>query len=325
MNGQGGMEYRRLGTSGLQVSALAFGTHDLHLETSDRALVRKAFDHGINFFDTACSYGEEGASEKLLGELIADLPRDRLVVATKVRFGYGPPGPNQRGLGRKHIRHSLETSLKRLRLDFLDLYVLHQWDPESPVEETVAMMADLIRQGKILYWGLSNMGVARSMAYLHACEKLGAPLPVSHQSEYSILASSAIDSGGLAEMCSRHGLGLTPFSPLCHGLLTGKYRNGIPEGSRAARYGSDWQQRRMTPARIAAVEKLAAIADGSGIPMTQLALAWLLTRPLVSSIIIGANRAEQFAQNLKALTVKLAPDTLEAIERVREGLAATAA
>jgi aryl-alcohol dehydrogenase-like predicted oxidoreductase len=317
------MEYRRLGTSGFQVSALAFGTMDLHEEVMDKSLVRKAFDAGINFFDTSCSYGEAGASEIALGALIKDFPRDDIAIATKVRFGYGENGPNKRGLSRKHILHSLDVSLKRLQLDFIDLYVIHQWDPDCPVAETVGMMGDLLRSGKILYWGLSNMGAGRTMAYLAACEKLGVPHPISHQCEYSILTSPLVDPPGigmtgLKEVCNLYGLGLTPYSPLCGGLLTGKYRQEVPENSRAVRYGDGWKKRRMFPARMDAVEKLAAIAEAAGIPMPQMSLAWLLTRDHVDSVLVGVTRKDQFAENIRALDVTLSNDVVEAIDCIHE-------
>jgi len=317
------MEYRRLGKSGMKVSVLALGTMTICDGVTDPSLIRQSFDAGINLIDTADAYGEKGEVETAVGRLIKELPRDEIVLATKVRWGYGAHGENRRGLSRKHIAHAIDGSLRRLDVDFVDLYQMHSSDPDCPIEESVQMMGDLLRQGKILYWGLSNFNSTLTMQTLKACEDLGVPYPVSHQPEYSIFVPGLVETEGrkytgLDQLAAGYGFGLIVYSPLDAGVLTGKYLKGIPADSRAGRQeDSRWEQR-LTPEKTHAVGKLVPIAEKVGITLGQLALAWVLTRPGVTAAIMGATNAGQLAENVKAAEVVLNGETLEAVEKVRQ-------
>ena len=304
------MQYRRLGSSGLQLSALSFGawlTFGAQIgRGTARDLIAAAWDHGINFFDNAEGYAN-GAAETVMGDVIADLrlPRDGYCVSSKVMFGSAAdPLPTQKGLSRKHVTDACHAALKRLRVDYLDLYYCHRPDPDTPVEETVWAMDALIRQGKVLYWGTSEWPaalireahkVARA-AHLHA--------PTMEQPQYNLLHRERVELE-YASLYAEIGLGTTTFSPLASGLLTGKYSAGAPDDARLDREGLGWLKRIVVGTeedrRLERARKFAALAADLGLVPASLAIAWCLRNPHVSSVILGASRVDQLLQNLQAL------------------------
>ena len=320
------MNYRSLGCSGLKVSEFAYGTMMIHDGVTERSIIRKAFDAGINFFDTADAYGEKAEVETLLGQLIQELPRDEYVLATKVRWGYGAQGVNNSGLSAKHIAHAVEGSLKRLKVDFIDLYQFHSPTPDVPVEESVEMMGRIIRQGKVIYWGISNYNGAQTMRVIRACDQLGVPYPVSNQVGHSVFNPGMVESvgklvTGLDTIAPLVRMGLIIFSPLDGGLLTGKYSQGIPKGSRLernAQMNPRWKRDMLRPEKLEAVERLVPIAQRLEISLAQLALAWLLHQNNISSVIVGATTFEQLKENMAAGQVKLGQAVLQEIEEVRK-------
>ena len=314
------MQYRRLGRTGLKVSAIALGnwlTHGGYVEDQTAiTCVQHAFDRGINFFDTANAY-RRGGAEEVLGRALRDVPRSSYVLATKVFFQMGD-GPNDRGLSRKHIMEQAHASLRRLGVDYLDLYQCHRYDVDTPLDETLRALDDLISQGKVLYAGVSEwtaeqIGSAVSFAREHNMDQIA-----SNQPRYSLL-EPYIEKEVLP-LCEREGIGQVVFSPLAQGVLTGKYRPGqpLPAGSRAAIGGeaSQFLGRFLKDDVLLAVDRLRPIADGLGITMGQLALAWVLRQKGVSSAIIGASRPEQIDENVKAADVTLDQATLHAIEEI---------
>lgn len=318
------MQYRRLGRSGMQVSAFAYGTMLEH-KNPDSTLLRQAFDAGVNFIDTADAYGEKGEVEKLLGTRLKDIPRDEIVLATKCRWGYGAQGANRRGLSRKHMVHACESSLKRLGVDFVDLYQLHGYDGTTPFDEIASTIGQLLKQGKILYWGLSNFNSTVTLQLLKTCDDLGIEYPISHQPEYSILQPGLVEDHGkyvgLATMGKEYGFGLVVYSPLCGGMLTGKYARGIPPGSRLDVHVKDhpsWKDRLLKPERVAAVEKLSELAVRVETPLNRLALAWVLQRPSVNAAILGVSNAAQLTENLAAADLTLTPEIIAAIDKIRD-------
>jgi voltage-dependent potassium channel beta subunit len=317
------MEYRRLGRSGLRVSALSLGSWTTYGKQVGadvaEACLTAAFEAGVNLFDTAEGYAD-GRAETILGDVFRrrGWPRDGLVICTKVFFG--GEGPNQRGLSRKHIHEGCHASLKRLQVDYLDLYLCHRPDPNTPVAETVRAMDTLVRQGKVLYWGTSEWPVdAIREADAVAREHHLTP-PSLEQSRYNLLDRGRVE-GELAPLFDELGLGLTAYSALAGGVLTGKYLEGTPPGSRAAFRGPAWERARLggtdAEARKAPVRALAAIAADLGVPPGRLALAWCLARPHVSSVIMGASAPGQVTGNLEALALvpRLTPDGVAALEK----------
>ncbi len=313
------MHYRRLGRSGLKVSEIALGTWvtfgDQISEQCARELVHAAYDAGINFFDTADVYAR-GQAEVVLGQAIRDLPRQALVLSSKV-FSQTLPGPNGRGLSRKHITEALHASLKRLGVDYLDIYFCQRFDPDTSIEEIVYSMDALIRQGKILYWGTSEWRAYQIAETIKTAEQHHLVAPSVEQPQYSMFHRRRVEID-LAPLCREFGLGLTTFSPLYHGVLTGKYNDGIPENARAKLADFAWIQERMTPERIAIVQMLASVALDLGLSTAQLAIAWLLRRKDISSVITGATSKEQLVENLAAgeAAEKLDDTVLERIERI---------
>lgn len=304
------MQYRRVGSSGLQLSALSFGAWltfggQIGRGTA-RDLVAAAWDHGINFFDNAEGYAN-GAAETVMGDVIADLrlPRDGYCVSSKVFFGSAAdPRPTQKGLSRKHITDACHAALRRLRVDYLDLYYCHRPDPDTPVEETVWAMDALVRQGKVLYWGTSEWPaslireahkIAR-VAHLHA--------PSMEQPQYNLLHRERVELE-YAPLYAELGLGTTTYSPLASGLLTGKYNEGMPGDARLGREGLGWLKRIVVGSeeerRVERARRYAAVAAELDLPPAALAIAWCLRNPHVSSVILGASRVEQLLQNLVAL------------------------
>ena len=309
------MRYRHLGKSGLRVSEVSLGSWLTLGKSVDlaaaRAIVRRAFDLGINLFDTADVYAR-GAAEESLRQALDGLPRHQLVLATKAFFPMSG-GPNDRGLSRKHLVESVDGSLRRLGTDYLDLHQCHRADPETPLDETVRAYEDLVRQGKILYWGTSEeMGDESERAYLVA-DTHGAYRPVSNQPQYSILARRI--EREVVPVCRREGLGQIVFSPLAQGVLTGKYAGAArPAGTRAADpENGAFMQRFLDPDTLARVERLRPVAADAGCSLAGLALAFCLREENVASVIVGATRVEQVDENARAPGVTLSPETIAAV------------
>jgi voltage-dependent potassium channel beta subunit len=313
------MHYRRLGRSGLKVSEISLGAWltfgaQIGQETTS-SLVHAAYEAGVNFFDNSDAYAS-GLAEIEVGKAIQDLPREALVLSSKV-FWPTMPGPNGRGLSRKHITESVHASLKRLGTDYLDLYFCHRFDPDTPIDEVVRSMDDLIHQGKILYWGTSEWRAWQISLAIGAANNHHLVSPSMEQPQYNMFHRQRVEAE-LAPICKDLGIGLTTWSPLYGGILSGKYRDGIPAGSRASLDKMDWFRDRITPKRLATVQSLDGVAGDLGISVSQLAIAWLLRRKEVSSVITGATRLEQLQQNLAAAEAvsKLTDDVLERIEQV---------
>ncbi len=303
------MLYRRLGRTGLPVSALSFGAwvsfgHQIGRGEA-RELVHQAFEAGVNLFDNAETYAA-GEAERIMGDVIVDLrlPRDAIAVTSKVYFGsVRDPLPMQRGLSRKHVHDACHGALKRLRLDYLDLFYCHRPDPDCPVEETVLAMDALVRQGKVLYWGTSEWPAAlieRAATFAREQRLAG---PSMEQPQYNLLERKRVEFE-YAPLYASLGLGTTTWSPLASGLLTGKYADGIPAGSRLATPGYEWLAERLRDGGARLAKQLAAfqaLAAEAGVPAAALAIAWCLKNPHVSSVILGATKPAQLAENLRAL------------------------
>jgi len=314
------MEYRRLGTAGLKVSEVALGAWltfgaDVDRETA-KACVRAAVDNGINFLDNADAYAR-GQAEQVVGNVIKELGllRKDLVLSSKV-FWPMSDGVNDRGLSRKHILESIEGSLQRLGTDYVDLYFCHRYDPDTPVEEVVRVMDDLVHQGKVLYWGTSVWNAPQIERAVGIAERLNAYSPQVEQPRYNMLDRHI--ELEVMPVCGRFGIGLTVFSPLAQGLLTGKYNAGMPEDSRAAR--GSWLDGELNERNLTAVRRLSVLAAELGLSMSQLALAWILRRTEISSVITGATRAEHVLSNAQAAGVHLTPDALERIDDILENV-----
>ena len=317
------MHYRRLGRSGLKVSEISLGSWVTFGNQVDekkaKELLHAAFEQGVNYFDNADVYAD-GMAETIMGKAIKDLPRTELVISSKV-FWPTSKGPNGRGLSRKHVMESVHTSLKRLDLDYLDLYFCHRFDPDTPIEEVVRTMNILIQQGKILYWGTSEWEASQVARAYGIARQYNLIPPTMDQPQYNLLHRKRVEDQ-LMPLVKELGIGLTTFSPLAYGILTGKYNNGIPAGSRATLENYSWVRDRITPERIERVRMLAEIAESLGITPGQLAIAWILRRKEVSSVITGATRVEQLDENLAAMDAvdKLTNDVLEKIDKAVEGM-----
>ena len=319
------MEYRSLGHTGLKVSALSLGswtTYGGSVDDTDAArIVQRAFELGINLFDTADVY-VRGAAELTLGKAIRDLPREQLVIATKV-MGRVWEGPLGAGLSRKHIFDAMDQSLRRLGVDYVDLYQLHAPDKDTPIEETLRAMEDLVRSGKTRYIGYSNFDhhapLDRQVIAIQKRE--GWDRMISSQPRYN-LVDRHIETAHLP-FCRSAGIGLIVYSPLAQGVLTNKYAGGAtPDGSRAtSKFGHFLtSEKALTPDNVAAAERLAAWANAHGLPgPAPAALAWVLRRPEVSSAIIGATSVAQLEENVKALDLKLSPADVRAMETAIAG------
>lgn len=313
------MHYRRLGRSGLKVSEIALGswiTFGAQIDEKCASdLIHTAYDAGVNYFDNADAYAK-GQAESVMGNAIKDLPREALVISSKV-FWPTMPGPNGRGLSRKHITESIHASLRRLGTDYIDLYFCHRFDPDTPVEEVVRTMDDLIHQGKVLYWGTSEWTGAQITQAIGISRQYGLVPPAMEQPQYNLFHRERVEND-LAPVCHEYGIGLTTWSPLAYGLLSGKYNNGIPEGSRAAKKDTSWVRDEITPERVDKVCRLTDIACELDLTTAQLAIAWILRRKEVSSVITGATRLEQLDENLCAgeTADKLAENCLEEIDQI---------
>ena len=295
------MHYRRLGHSGLKVSEISLGAWVTFGNQIDEnaavALIKEAFSQGINFFDNADMYAN-GLAETVMGKAVKSLPRQELVISSKV-FWPTMKGPNGRGLSRKHITESIHASLKRLGVDYLDLYFCHRYDPDTPVEEVVRTMTDLVHQGKILYWGTSEWEASQVMQAYGIAREYGLIPPTMDQPQYNLFHRKRVEDD-LMPVTRELGIGLTTFSPLYYGILSGKYNEGIPQGSRASLEDYGWIKERITPQRIEIVRQLTLVANDLGITPAQLAIAWILRRKEVSTVITGATRLEQLDENLGA-------------------------
>lgn len=313
------MDHRHLGSSGLLVSEMAYGnwiTHASQID-ADRAIacVHAALDAGITTFDTADVYAATKA-EEVLGEALKGQRREGLEIFTKVYWPTGA-GRNDRGLSRKHIMQSCHGSLRRLGVDYLDLYQAHRYDYSTPLEETLRAFDDLVRQGKVLYIGVSEWRAEEIQAAVDLAAQMGFDRIVSNQPQYSMLWR--VIEGEVIPTSQANGIGQIVWSPMAQGVLSGKYKPGkpAPEGSRATdKQGSAFIKRLLAEEILTAVESLRPIAEENGMTMAQLALAWVLQNPAVSSAIIGASRPEQVADNVKASGVRLDEDTMTAIDDV---------
>lgn len=313
------MHYRRLGRSGLKVSEIALGawvTFGNQIEEQNASdLLHAAYEQGINYFDNADAYAN-GKAEEVMGKAIKDIPRTALVISSKV-FWPTMPGPNGRGLSRKHITESIHASLRRLNTDYVDLYFCHRFDPDTPIEEVARTMDDLIHQGKVLYWGTSEWEAAQLAQAYGTARQYGLIPPSMEQPQYNLFHRNRVEVE-LEPLCRELGLGLTTWSPLYFGILSGKYNTGIPAGSRATMPDMGWMRERITEERLAVVRHLTDLAQELGLTTAQLAIAWILRRKEVSSVITGATRAEQLDENLAAAEAveKLSDDVLEKIEKI---------
>ena len=313
------MEYRQLGSSGLRVSTVSLGSwltygNTVDQETTDR-IVGTAVDRGVNLLDTADVYNR-GGGERALAKAIAGRRREHLVIASKCFFPMSED-VNDRGLSRKHVMESVHQSLSRLGTDYLDLFQCHRPDPETPVEETAMAMDDLIRQGKVLYWGVSMWSADLIERAVEFCRAQGLHVPVSNQSNYNLLEREI--EVLVIPTCAALGVGQIVFSPLAQGVLTGKYPPATepPRGSRAADHRiNQFIGRYLTDECLERVVALTGLAGESGLSPAVVALAWCLRQENVSGVIVGATSVAQLEHNLQAAEVSLAPDTLERLEEL---------
>ncbi len=314
------MEYRHLGKWGLQISTIGLGSYltiGMHVDDETAAEhVKLCFDAGVNWIDTANAYNR-GQAEISLGKILKNYPRESFVLATKVWAPMGE-GVNDRGLSIKHIRAQCEASLQRLQMDYIDLYQCHRPDPGTPIEETVWAMDQLWRQGKILYWGVSEWPAALIQEAVDTAYRLGCRPPVSNQPRYSLLWR--YPEKEVFPTTQKLGLGNVVFSPLAHGILSGKYLPGQPPppGTRAADESMNkiMMDLYWTDENLHKAQQLKALAADMGLTAAQLALAWILQHPAVTSVIIGATRTEQLRDNLKAAEVKLPEDVMKRCEEL---------
>jgi voltage-dependent potassium channel beta subunit len=318
------MEYRHLGSSGLRLSALSLGAWVTYGEQVGEdvtyACMKTAFDGGVNFFDNAEAYGH-GRAETMMGAVFkrAGWKRSDLVVSTKIFWGGS--GPNDRGLSRKHVLEGAHASLHRLQLDYVDLIYCHRPDVHTPIEETVWAMDQLIRQGRALYWGTSEWSAQQIMEAHAIARQRNLIPPQVEQPQYNMFHRERVERE-LLRLCDQIGLGLTVWSPLASGVLTGKYNERIPPGSRLSLENYGWLREGLASEeghrRIEKIKQLAHLADEAGATMAQFALAWCLHNPRVSSVIMGASRPAQVAENLEAISVaaRFTPELIEQVDAI---------
>jgi voltage-dependent potassium channel beta subunit len=313
------VNYRRLGRSGVKVSEISLGSWLTYggsvAEERAQACIHKAYELGINVFDTANVY-MRGAAEEIVGRALNGFERDSYFLATKVYFPMGE-GPNDRGLSRKHITEQCHASLKRLGVDYVDLYQCHRYDEDTPLEETLRALDDLVRQGKVLYVGVSEWRADQIADALRLAKEMNLDRIVSNQPRYNMIQRHI--EAEIIPLCEREGVGQVVFSPLAQGVLTGKYLPGeVPkEGTRAADSESNrFMQELMNKEVLSAVNKLRSVASDAGLSMSQLALVWILGHENVSSAIIGASRPEQVEDNVKAAGVRLSADVVSKIDGI---------
>ncbi|HEX7055991.1 MAG TPA: aldo/keto reductase family protein [Bacilli bacterium] len=313
------MKYRRLGRSGLKVSEISLGSwltygNSTEKETATKT-IDKAYELGVNFFDTANVYAH-GEAEKIVGEALRRYPRESYVVASKVFWPMGD-GVNERGLSRKHVFEQAHATLKRLGLDYIDIYYCHRYDPETPVEETLRTFDDLVRQGKVLYIGVSEWTAAQIQEGLRVADRYLLDRIVVNQPVYNMF--NRYIEKDVIPVSAANGIGQVVFSPLAQGVLTGKYKRGaaIPQGTRAADPKSNaWIKNLLTDDVLSKVEKLTEIARELDMSLAQLALAWILRQPNVASALIGASRPEQVVENVAAVGKTIPQEALERIEAI---------
>lgn len=319
------MEYRRLGKSGLQISALSLGSwltfgKQIGNNTADE-LMSIAYDNGVNFFDNAEIYAR-GRSEIVMGEILKkkNWDRDSYIISSKVFFGYlgKDARPTQKGLHRKHVVEACEQALKRLQLDYLDLYFCHRPDKQTPIEETVWTMHNLIQQGKILYWGTSEWSAQEIMEAHMVAQRYSLIGPTMEQPQYNMLERNKVEVE-YAQIYKTVGLGTTIWSPLATGVLTGKYNDSFPGDTRLSILGMEWlKDAALAEANLSRARKLTTFAKELGVSLPVLAIAWCLKNEHVSTVILGASKSAQLQENFKALELKelLTADVMEKIENI---------
>ena len=317
------MEYRNLGRSGVKVSEVSLGSWLTYggsvAAEQATSCIHKAYELGINFFDTANVY-VRGDAEEIVGQALAGFERDSYFLATKVYFPMGD-GPNDRGLSRKHIMEQCHASLRRLGVEYVDLYQCHRYDENTPLEETLRALDDLVRQGKALYVGVSEWSADQIEDAMRLAKEMNLDGIVSNQPRYNMIQRKIEDE--VIPLCEREGVGQVVFSPLAQGILTGKYSPGDApaEGTRAANpEQSRFMEELMNEEVLSAVRNLQSVASEAGLSMSQLALAWVLRQENVNSTIIGASRPEQVEDNVGAAGVKLTPDVVEEIDGILGGV-----
>lgn len=312
------MKYRRLGRSGLKVSEISLGSwltygKSVEDDTAERT-IRRAYELGINSFDSANVY-ERGEGERVLAKALRSFPRESYVITTKAFWPTGD-GPNDRGLSRKHIFEQLHGSLKRMQLDYVDIFYCHRYDPETPVEETLRVIDDMIRQGKVLYAGVSQWTAAQIEEAVAVADRYLLDRIVVNQPVYNMI--NRYIEPEIIPVSEKYGIGQIVFSPLAQGILTGKYRGGkIPVGTRAANSEINGPvQNTIASGVMPKVDALEDFAGELGIPFAEMALAWILRQPNVASALVGASRPEQIEANCRAVDVQLSQDTLDRIEEI---------
>lgn len=312
------MEYRHLGDAGVRLSTVGLGswlTYGSAVEEDAASrCISAAYDHGVVFFDTANVYAR-GRAEEVVGRALAGYPRDSYVLATKVYFPMGE-GPNDRGLSRKHVFEQCHASLRRLDVDYVDLYQCHRYDDATPLDETCEAMDDLIRQGKTLYWGVSEWSAQQIEDAVELCVEAGWTPPVSNQPEYSALQRRIEDD--VLPVSEELGIGNVVWSPLAQGVLTGKYRSidDVPSDSRAASEQGKFMGRVMSQEVLDAVAGFADLARDQGFTPAQLALAWCLRQPAVTSVIVGATRPEHVEENVAAADLEIDDEVFDEVDRI---------
>ncbi|CAN5578455.1 MAG: aldo/keto reductase family protein [Actinomycetota bacterium] len=319
------MQYRKLGRWGVQVSSVGLGswlTYGGSVEAATATqCIHRAYELGVNFFDTANVY-MRGQAEQIVGEALAGYPRESFVLATKVYFPMGDR-PNDTGLSRKHVTEQCHASLRRLGTDYIDLYQCHRYDEDTPLEETCRVVDDLIRAGKVLYWGVSEWSADQIAHAVSICGTQGWAIPVSNQPQYSALWRQIEDR--VLPTCEDLGLGSVVWSPLAMGILTGKYTSvdDVPEGSRAAGGDAKFMDRYFNQDVLDAVVEARSIADEAGCTLSQLALAWCLRQDFVSSVIVGATKTAHVDDNVAAADLDLGDEVIDAFDEVLEPVAAS--
>ena len=314
---EGDLSYRPLGKCGTKVSVFGLGGWttfggSVTDQKTIRNILRAAFDAGINFFDIADVY-DNGKSEQAMGKVLGEFPRHELVISSKVFFPMSDD-VNDRGLSRKHITESIHKSLRRIGTDYLDIYFCHRFDESTPIEETARAMDDLVHQGKVLYWGTSEWTGTQLRGVHRICDKRNLYAPQVEQPQYSLLFRHKFEKD-VRPAADELGMGMVVWSPLASGILTGKYDDGLPAGSRLAQI--DWLRKPLhTEENLAIARGIKGVADQVGCTRAQLALAWVAAQPGVSSVILGATSLAQLQENLKAAAINLSSDVMQALNKL---------